>query len=329
MSRQTSPKSFHQPVNDHDLIHTLNQRYHQQWQRAEALQAELDDIRHSRIWRILDWLRQMKHWFIPSTTATNDDVDMPTSGVCELDTPPTSTVSLIIPFRDRLELLRGLLRSLSNTDYKRYEIILVDNGSQCRKTLAYLQRLKKKKRIRIIRSPGSFHFAKLCNLGANVAKGDFFLFLNNDMKVIESHWLQHLLQLGERDDVGVVGATLLYPDGTVQHAGIYPRLDSTNWEHRFRGLFVDNPDNSELQFSREVPAVTGACLLIRRTLFRKMNGFSLKFPVTGNDVDLCLRVRQADLRVVLSAHAKLMHFESLSRGYSVDKASQQLTENEV
>ena len=130
--------------------------------------------------------------------------------------------------------------------------------------------------------------------------------------MLTADWLERLLTLAADPRVGVVGATLLYPDGTVQHAGLFPRADG-KWVHPGRG----GPQSGEMQQVRAVPAVTAACLLVRRGLFESLGGFDEALPVTLNDVDLCGRVRERGLLVLVSPHARLLHYESLSRGYAV------------
>ena len=131
------------------------------------------------------------------------------------------------------------------------------------------------------------------------AGGDYLLFLNNDTEVLDPDWLEQLLRLGCRADVGIVGATLLYPDLTLQHVGIFPQ-DRGRWSHAYRGLPHDHPgEHGELRGTRTVPAVTGACLLIGRALFSDLGGFDEKYGLTFNDVDLCCRVRERDLKVAV------------------------------
>ncbi len=304
---------------DHlELIHWLNQCYKQEWLRAEDLQAQLNTIRNTKIWRFLRWLRKMTRGTksLPETPSLNFTYS--TESCESYRVPPLGSVSLIIPFKDRLALLRDLLQSLSGSTYRRFEILLVDNGSTCPRMGKYLEKLKGKKRIRVINDPEPFNFSRLCNFGAQHARGDYLLFMNNDMEVLTPDWLEQLLELAGHPQIGVVGATLLYPDGTLQHAGIAPQSE-TQWVHVYRGLPADFPgERGELLEVRSVPAVTGACLLIRKKLFQNLGGFREDLPVTYNDVDLCCRARREGFLVAITPHARLLHFESLSRGYSLD-----------
>jgi GT2 family glycosyltransferase len=300
-----------------ELIHLLNQRYHAEWERAERLQAELDGLKRSVPGRLLVWLRSWKRRLRPSAMPRITERAVPYTLLTGVPLP-SGRVSIVIPFRDRPELMRNCLRSLRTSTYRDYEVVLVDNGSTEARTLRLLARLRRSSRYRVIDSPGEFNFARLCNTGAAAASGEHLLFLNNDTEVLARDWLERLLSIGADRTVGVVGATLLYPDRTIQHVGIFPRGDG-RWVHPYRGLPHDHPgDDGELRIARCVPAVTAACLLVRRSLFAELGGFDERFPVAYNDVDLCLRVRQRGLSVVVTPEARLFHYESLSRGFSLD-----------
>jgi GT2 family glycosyltransferase len=303
------------------LIHELNQRYRREFDRAERLQTELDNIRGSLAWRLLNGLRILKR---SVTGGRNEAQPNPTPQFCApIDTPAmvqTAKVSIIIPFRDQVRLLDGCLSSLPRGTYRRLQIILVDNGSREQRTFRYLQNFAGRRGWHIVRSAGPFNFSHLCNKGARRATGDYLLFLNNDTEVVSPDWLQQMLAVGQHPRVGVVGATLLYPDRTIQHAGLAARDGA--WTHLYRGRhFADPGDHGELRRVRQVPAVTGACLMIRRNLFRHLGGFDERLPVTGNDVDLCRRVRELGYLVAVTPHARLLHFECLSRGYSAEARS--------
>jgi GT2 family glycosyltransferase len=298
-------------------LHELNQRYREAWDRAERLQDELADIKNSRMYGWLCWWRNLaslwrgsprrpRQSFLPFTSENLDG---------QL-APPTGTVSILVPFKDHVDLLCTCLRGLRRGHDRPSEILLLDNGSTCRHTLEFLQRGQALGRFKVVACPEPFNFAGICNRGARQATGDFLLFLNNDVEVLDPDWLAQLLRLGNCPDIGAVGATLLYPDRTLQHAGIFPTSDG-HWSHVYRGQPASHPGNDgELRFARTVPAVTGACFLIRRDLFIDMSGFDERYPLTHNDVDLCLRLRERGLKIAVSPHARLWHFESLSRGFS-------------
>jgi GT2 family glycosyltransferase len=301
-----------------DLIHLLNQRYRREWERAEALADELAAVRGSRFWRAVAWFRRLKRRLLPPPAGPTY---LPWDGSCPdwpPAGPPTGRVSIVIAFRDRVELLRNCLHSLRAGSYRDLDVILVDNGSSERRTQRFLWHLAGRRGIQLVDCPGPFNFSWLCNEGARRAAGDYLLFLNNDTEALTRDWLEQLLAVAYRPEVGVTGSTLLYPDRTIQHAGIYPRSDGT-WTHLYRGCPADHAgDLGELRRVRAVPAVTGACLLMRREHFVTLGGFDEGLPLTFSDVDLCCRVRQLGLLVVVTPHARLFHFESLSRGWVVD-----------
>jgi GT2 family glycosyltransferase len=309
------PRWAHGPYRD--LIHLLNRRYRKEWERAEGLAAELAALRGSRVWRLVAGLRRLKHRLLPPAVPVYLPWSVPCPAWPAPAEPPSGRVSIVIPFKDRVELLRDCLRSLRASSYRNYETILVDNGSTERRTQRYLWRLTGRPGVHMVDCPGPFNFSRLCNAGARRAGGDYLLFLNNDTEVVTSDWLEQLLLLARWPEVGAVGATLLYPDGTIQHAGIFPRSDGT-WTHRYRGLPADGGEEAELGRVRAVPAVTGACLLVRRDRFLALGGFDEGLPLTFSDVELCGRLRAQGLLVVVTPYARLFHFESLSRGWLVD-----------
>jgi len=300
------------------LLHELNRRCRREFDRAERLQAELNDIQSSRAWRLLAWLRGLRRKLLapaPTAKAPSDRVELLNGPF----PPPAGLVSIVIPFRDRLPLLRNCLRGLRRSTYRRFEVLLVDNGSTSPAMKEYLDRISGRRHIRVLHRPGPFHFACLCNDAACHARGRFLLFLNNDVEPPPGDWLGQMLSVALAPGVGVVGATLCYPDGTLQHAGIFPGQDGA-WSHLHQGEPADGPAGPEsLRHVRAVPAVTGACLLIRRDLFREVGGFDERYPVTQSDVVLCQRLRDRGLRTAITPHARLIHFESLSRGYHVDR----------
>lgn len=307
-----------------DVIHLLNQRYHEQWERAERLEQELAATRNRWFGPLVSWLRYFKRRFCPIRykgrpgSRPGELRDAEVQRFVEPTGPITGRVSIIIPFKDQLDLLRGCLRSLKCSTYRDREVILVNNGSEQERTLRYLNRARERGRA-VVDSPGPFNFSRLCNEGARRARGDFLVFLNNDTEVLSFDWLERMLRAAALPSVGVVGATLLYPDRTIQHAGLHPRADG-HWIHAYRGLPADTPgDQGELKQLRTVPAVTGACLLLSRTLFETLGGFDELLPITYSDVDLCCRARQQGKWVVVTPHARLLHFEALSRGYADDR----------
>ncbi|WP_242344534.1 glycosyltransferase [Anaeromyxobacter terrae] len=221
-------------------------------------------------------------------------------------------VSVVIPTRDRVELLRVAVASvLERSGWRNLELLVVDNGSTDPETLRFLEDIGPPHRV--IRRPGPFDWAALNNDAAREARGEYLLFLNNDIEATEPGWIEALLEHAQRPGVGAVGAKLLYPDGTVQHAGIALGMEGFAG-HPFRGALASEPGPcGVLSVARECSAVTGACLMISRELFDSLGGFDPELRIAFNDVDLCLRARERGHRTVWTPHARLVHHESASR----------------
>lgn len=301
------------------LLHLLNQRYHAEFERAELLQNELTGLRGSKIARAAEWTRLQLRKLWPHPALAPKYILEKAEPYREPPLPvPDARVSVVIPFRDQPELLQNCLRSLRRSTFRRVEIVLVDNGSAERRTARLLARLGARRNVQVVRRPGAFNFSRLCNAGVAAATGDHLLFLNNDTEVLTPDWLERMLALAADPAVGAVGATLLYPNYTIQHAGMLPRSDGL-WIHPYRGLPADTAGRcDELRGVRSVPAATAACLLMRKEMFDAVGGFDEDKPLTLNDVDLCRRVRDAGKLVVVTPHARLLHYEGLTRGCAVD-----------
>ncbi len=237
-------------------------------------------------------------------------------------TPPAGPwprVSVIIPTRDRAALLAACTDGLLHrTDYPALEIIVVDNDSTEPDARALLDALARRPQVRVLAHPGGFNFAAMNNAAAAIAQGEVLLLLNNDTEILHPDWLARMVEHAMRPDVGAVGAKLLYPDGTLQHAGILLGPDGSA-THVGRHAPGDAPGYlGQFACARDLSAVTGACLAIRRDVFRRLGGMDERLAVTWNDIDLCLRVRAAGLRVTWTPHARLIHAEGASRGVDAD-----------
>jgi O-antigen biosynthesis protein len=221
-------------------------------------------------------------------------------------------VSVIIPTRDRVHLLRRCLSGLrERTGYPNLDIVVVDNGSAEPETRAFLRTCG----ARVVRSEGPFNFSRLCNLGAGQARGDHLLLLNNDTEPMSPDWLTAMLELSARPDVGAVGAKLHYFDGRIQHVGIAVGINGTAAQI-FRGAAADHPGYcGQALVVHECAAVTGACLMTRREVWESLGGFDEVFPENFNDVDYCLRVARLGYRVVFTPFARLLHHEFATRQY--------------
>ena len=224
---------------------------------------------------------------------------------------PAAPVSIVIPTRDQGEALGRCLDSLYTlTDHPAFEVVLVDNGTTEPAALAAMARHPQARRIPFDRP---FSFSEACNLGARVSAGEHLVFLNNDTEVLQADWLRRLQLYFEDEAVGAVGPVLLYPDRTVQHAGVVLGARGTA-DHAMR-RFPQHVDGyaGSLSAAREVSAVTGACLMTPRGLFAALGGFSTDYARHYQDVDLCLRIRARGLSIVCAARPTLIHYESLTR----------------
>jgi GT2 family glycosyltransferase len=226
----------------------------------------------------------------------------PTPGVYDVryDLRGAAAVSVIIPTRDRLDLLRACVgRVESLTTYPHMEIVIVDNDSRRADTRAYLAACGH----RVVPAPGPFNYSRIVNLGVRSTSTPYTVLLNNDAMVITEDWLERMLEVCQHPDVGVVGCQLRLRDGRLQHAGI-----GIGYGHMAYNLGVGWP------VLRDVAAVTGASMMIKREAFDRVDGFDEQMAIAYNDVDFCLRVRKRGLRVVYTPYACLEHEESSSRG---------------
>ena len=221
-------------------------------------------------------------------------------------------VSIIIPTRDRFQLLEQCVSSIeTKTQYAQYEIVVIDNDSDLPEMRHYLERLARK--WRVCRYTGAFNFSAINNYGVAQADGEYLLFLNDDTEVIEPHWLTAMIGQVQRNGVGVVGAKLLYPDESIQHAGVVLGICG-GAGHAFRySPHTDWGYHGFAQLVRDCSAVTAACMLTPRAIFEKVHGFNVHLPMEYNDVDFCLRVSQAGKRIVYTPEALLYHYESSTR----------------
>ena len=230
------------------------------------------------------------------------------------------SLSVIVPTRNRLDLLRTCLDGLAATRYPDVEIIVVDNDSDDPDTLAYLAALDPV-RVRVLRHPGAFNYSAINNRAVAAARGRLLCLLNNDIETIGADWLAIMASQALRDDVGAVGAKLLYPDGRIQHAGVVVGVgNAAGHAHRFL-------DPAEEGYFRRhalpqfTSAVTGACLVVMRERFLAVGGLDVRnFAVAYNDVDLCLRLNQRGWQAFYEPRAVLIHHESVSRGFDRDPA---------
>jgi GT2 family glycosyltransferase len=226
----------------------------------------------------------------------------------ELVAPPVwPLVSIVIPTRDRLDLLEPCLAALeSRTTYPNYEVVIVDNGSVEERTRLFLERT----RHRVVAAPGPFNYSRVVNAGVAAAGGELVVTLNNDVTISSTDWLEQMVGVARLPGVGIVGVYLEDPSGHPQHEGVviapYP-------QHLRRDRNYVVPDVF-LEATREVAAVTGACQMVRRSVFDELGGLDESLAVVHNDIDFCLRAARLDWRTVYLATVRHLHAESSSRG---------------
>lgn len=220
-------------------------------------------------------------------------------------------VSIIIPFKNKGRILQKCLESiLKKTYFQDYEIILVNNNSTENLVKEYLNSLLCYEKIKIIEYNKAFNFSAINNFAVKYAQGNFLLFLNNDTEVISENWLEEMLKCFEDEKVGAVGAKLLYSNGTIQHVGVemHPKHGPV---HTSR---LENEQDFDFNKPRVCMAVTAACMMTRKDLFKKAGGFDEEnFPIAYNDVDYCLKIHELGYDIVCTPYAKLYHYESMSR----------------
>jgi GT2 family glycosyltransferase len=230
---------------------------------------------------------------------------------------PEPLVSVIIPTRDRVELLEQCVESLrTKTDYQSLEIIVVDNGSTEESTHAFLRGAEAEGAIRVLRDERPFNYSQLNNSAAAIATGEFLLFLNNDTEADGPGWLTEMVSQAAQPNIGAVGARLWFPNGTLQHGGVVLGLGGVAG-HAFPYVPRGHPGYfNRAMLQQNISAVTGACLMVRKKVFDELGGFDeVNLGVTFNDIDFCLRLTERGYHNVWTPYANLIHHESASRGH--------------
>ena len=250
--------------------------------------------------------------------------------------PRTPRVSIIIPTKNQQPMLqRCLVTLLQTTRYPDYEVIIVDNGSDEANAVRYLEELNAvghegSVKITVLRYPGPFNYSAMNNAAVKISTGELLVLLNNDTAVLHAEWLEEMVRPAMRDDVGIVGCKLLFPDGRLQHAGVILGIGGTvdhhfiGMDHRAYGYHL------RAVLTQELSAVTAACLLIKRSVLDEVDGLDeVDFKVCFNDVDLCLRVRQQGYRVIWTPWATLLHEGSASLSSTRDGGQGERFQREV
>ena len=238
-------------------------------------------------------------------------------------------ISIIIPNKDHKKDLKRCIKSILKSTYKNYEIIIVENNSKEKNIFKYYKKLEKNPNIKIEKCEMSiFNYSKLNNYGASKANGEYFVFLNNDTKIITNNWLETIISNCQREEIGAIGAKLIYKNKRIQHAGVVLNLTGTaghvNWNEK-----ENNPGYfGRIMIQQNVSAVTGALLGVSKKIFEQVNGFDETFPIAYNDVDFCLKIQDIGKLITYNPYIEAYHYESQSRGYEDTEEKQKRLKKE-
>lgn len=301
-------------VGENSIVHIPHVLYH--WRQipgSTSMGASQKNYAFTAAKRAINDHFIRNNWPLVST-----DAEIPGIATVQvLSTSQPDLVSLIIPTRDGYEHLSRCLESLRRFPDPLIEIVIIDNGSIDPKTLKLFEDCKREPhRYCVVRDDGPFNFSRLVNRGVHTARGKIVCLLNDDTEFVEAGAFERARAWLSISDVGIVGARLLYPDGTLQHFGVHLGVGEHGVaEHAYLGL----PDVCHVNFSKsrllqQFSAVTGACLFVRRADYIAIGGFDESFPVAYNDIDFCLRMRLKSLKIICDPGIRLIHHESRSRG---------------
>ena len=235
-------------------------------------------------------------------------------------------ISILIPNKNHREDLEKCIESIRlKSSYTNYEIIVIENNSNEDSIFAYYKELESLDNVKVVTYKGEFNYSKINNFGMEYASGEYLLLLNNDIKILTPDWMEQMLMHAQRDEVGAVGAKLYYPDMTIQHAGIVLGLGAhRSAGHSHYGMPKENLGYmGRLCYTQDVSAVTGACLMVSREIYKEVGGLDEDFKVALNDVDFCLKIRKAGYLNIFTPFAEAIHYESKSRGFEDNKAKKE------
>jgi len=256
---------------------------------------------------------------------------LPGNNQFKRDYNDNSKISIIIPTKDRVDLLKPCIDSIiEKTTYQNYEIIIADNQTTCLETLKYFHSLKNNTKITISNHDYAFNYSKINNDAVkNYATGDIVLLLNNDTEVITPHWLEEMVSHAIQPDIGAVGAKLYFTNNTIQHVGVN-LLGNKIAGHPYSGFQRNFPGQLGRCFlTQELSAVTGACLMVKKSIYESAGGLDESLKVAYNDIDFCVKLREMGFRNIWTPFAELYHHESQSRGYEVTKEKQERFQSEI
>lgn len=233
-------------------------------------------------------------------------------------------VSIVIPNMDHIDDLDKAIQSILKSSYQNYEIIVVENNSKNQDTFDYYEKIiNQDKRIKIEKMTiNKFNYSEIVNYGVKKSQGEYILLLNNDIEVISTDWIEQMLMYTQREDVGICGVKLYFPDRSIQHAGVTIGIRGLAG-HKYREVTEEQYTKYDgINYVQDLSAVTAACFMTKRDVYDKVLGFDEKLAVAFNDVDYCLKIRKEKLLIVYNPFAELYHYESKSRGLDDSKEKQ-------
>lgn len=239
-------------------------------------------------------------------------------------------ISIVIPNKDEKNTLKKCVDSIiEKSTYTNYEIIIVENNSTTKEIFDYYKEIEKINNIKVVNWQDEFNYSAINNFGVKNSDGDYLILLNNDVEVITHNWIEEMLGICQREDVGIVGAKLLYPDDTVQHAGVVVGIGGIAG-HVMNGIGrYDTGYFAKALIQQDLSAVTAACLMIKRNIYMEVGQLEEQLKVAFNDVDFCLKVRQHNYLIVFDPFVELYHYESKSRGTENTIEKMKRFENEI
>jgi O-antigen biosynthesis protein len=304
-----------------DIVHIPKVLYH--WRAAPGSTADFSGAKPSAARAMLSAVEAQAARTGRQADVTQIDASMMVRVQFSLPSP-APLVSIIIPNKDNADLLRACTGSIRDgTDYPAVELVIVDNGSTEPSVLELYEDLKDSGAV-IVSHPGPFNYSAMNNAGIAASSGAVLVFQNNDTKAMNRGWLAELVSQASRPEIGCVGAKLYYEDGDIQHAGVFVGVCGVA-SHPYRGCPPEEPGYfGRLRVVQNFSAVTAACMAIRRSVADEVGGFdAVNLKVALNDVDFCLKVREAGYDNIWTPFAKLLHFESKTRGYEIGPEKQE------
>lgn len=239
-------------------------------------------------------------------------------------------VSIVIPNMDHIDDLDKCIKSILKSSYQNYEIVIVENNSRNEETFKYYEEIKKIDNRIIVEKMeiNGFNYSKLVNFGVDHSSGDYIVMLNNDVELLAKNWMEEMIMYVQRDDVGIVGAKLLFADDTVQHAGVTIGIRGLAGHKYYCVPKADFDKYDKINYVQELSAVTAACFMVKKSDWRRVNNFDEELAVAFNDVDFCLKIRSLGLKIIYNPNVYAYHYESKSRGVDNTKEKMKRFEGE-